>query len=494
LDYLNLGRILQGYNPWWAGKPLENLPPFHRRDFYHLQKTLDEKSNAIVISGPRQVGKTTLVKQLIAHLLSQLDGKGGKKYEPNRILYATPELITSVSGSNPIGAILQTYEEIILGEKLTSPSKPTFIFIDEAQKAPEWAETIKPYLDASKGMLKFTITGSSRLSLIEKSSERLPGRHFQYLLLPLKFADRLKLRAKNPEKIEKLLIRARGFRDDLLRSIDKKDAAIAQVSATRIVLSIDKETENFVNQELQNHLREGGYPEIVTLESSQEKYQRFETYVSDIVSRDMEHSRKPELARRLFVNLSKLNAQQVKESELRQSVYGQGTGSPTTIQNYLLDLEQLPIIRRVYRNQSNKNTRQRKPKIYFCDTGLRNSAIGYLDGEISDTENGFLAETVALDHLLRLLFKAKGHSGNVYFAKEDDQSKEIDFIVRDQADKAFLAVEVKYRNSFDSSDLQEMTRARKENPGLFCVALTKNSVSGEKGMLVLPLWLFLCCA
>lgn len=221
------------------------------------------------------------------------------------------------------------------------------------------------------------------------------------------------------------------------------------------------------------------------------KYDIFKTYLSDIASKDLEHSRKPELAQKLLINLARCNANKVVENELRNQTYGAHTGSPTTIQAYLNYLEQLAIIRRIYRNRSNKNIRQRKPKIYFADTGLRNSMLGYLEGDLSIEEMGLLAETVALDHLIRFLFKVRGHANNIYFHQKDDQEKEVDFVIRNQIDQTVMAIEVKYRDS-NVEKIGELRKLKEEHPGALAIVLTKNTLKLENGkILYLPLWLFL---
>lgn len=410
-------------------------------------------------------------------------------------MYATPEIIANVSGSKKtLPGILAAYEDLVLGEKLNSTTKDTLIFLDEIQVEQDWAETIKPYLDANPEKLTFVVTGSSRLSLMENSAETLPGRHLPYILLPLKFGDRLSFRHPELPDLRPVFLTAGGIRETLIESVKTGDVMPIYNQAARILLSLSKETQVTIAKELTVHLQEGGYPQIVLENEAGLKYEIFKTYISDISAKDLEHSRKPQLAQRLLLNLAKYNAQKMKESEIREETYRGQTGSPSTIQTYLDYLEQLAIIKRVYKNKSNKNIRQRKPKLYFADTGLRNSMLGYLEGDLSREELGLLAETVALDHLLRLLFKIRGHANNVYFHQHNDQDKEIDFVVRNQHDQVTMAIEVKYRET-GVQDIGELRKLKAEKPDVLAIVLTKDflKVENEK-ILYLPLWLFLLTA
>ncbi len=410
-------------------------------------------------------------------------------------MYATPEIISNVTGTKKtLPGILAAYEDLVLEEKLNATKKDTIIFLDEIQQEQGWAETIKPYLDANPEKLTFVVTGSSRLSLMENSSETLPGRHLPYILLPLKFGDRLFFNHPELPDQRELFLSKGGLRECLIDSVKTGNVEKSHTQAARILLALNPETTQTIKKELATHLQEGGYPEIVLSKDTAMKYETFKTYLSDIASKDLEHSRKPQLAQRLLINLSKFNAQKMIESKIREETYGGATGSPTTIQTYLDYLEQLAIIRRIYRNKSNKNIRQRKPKIYFADTGLRNSMLGYLEGDLTSEEWGLLAETVALDHLLRFLYKIKGHANNVYFHQQDDRGREIDFVVRNQNDKIIMAVEVKYRES-NVGEIKELRRLKDENPGMAALVLTKNTLKIEHGkILYLPLWLFLLSA
>src|SRR5208282_4191692 len=63
--------VLRASNPWWDGQPGRPVPPFRRWPFEMILRRLTDKTRlpAIVLRGPRQVGKTTLQEQIIEKLI-----------------------------------------------------------------------------------------------------------------------------------------------------------------------------------------------------------------------------------------------------------------------------------------------------------------------------------------------------------------------------------------------------------------------------------------
>ena len=132
--------------------------------YEHLKKRVDYKK-AIVLMGPRQVGKTTLIKQ-IAH-----------EADPN-YLY--------VNGDDPAMQLLwnkptqQLLTQLIAGQKL--------IVIDEAQRFANIGITAKMIVDAGSGIQLF-LSGSSALEIASTINEPLTGRKWEYNLLPFSWKE-----------------------------------------------------------------------------------------------------------------------------------------------------------------------------------------------------------------------------------------------------------------------------------------------------------------
>ncbi len=70
IDTAEIQAVIRGFNPWWMNKPLD-IPDFRRLGFFACRRLLNAPGlkRAILLSGPRRVGKTTVLEQLAASLL-----------------------------------------------------------------------------------------------------------------------------------------------------------------------------------------------------------------------------------------------------------------------------------------------------------------------------------------------------------------------------------------------------------------------------------------
>jgi predicted AAA+ superfamily ATPase len=132
-----------------------------------LQPVIEQKffkGKVIIVLGPRQVGKTTLMKQIGTTLLSE--GKPILSFNCDEPY--DRELLSNVNSSDL---------SMILGGAKT-------IIIDEAQRVPNIGLTLKLLVDNFKEK-QIIVTGSSSLDLTNKLTEPLTGRKFEYTLLPI---------------------------------------------------------------------------------------------------------------------------------------------------------------------------------------------------------------------------------------------------------------------------------------------------------------------
>mgnify|MGYP002863327925 CR=1 FL=1 len=135
---------------------------FQRSVIEQLETRMKDKRNFIqVIAGPRQVGKTTLVSQL----LDRLD---------------IHSQYISADGAGPQGAVwIEKHWEAARRTLLTYGTRELILVIDEIQKLENWSETVKKLWDEdtwNKVPLKLIISGSSRLLLQKGLTESLGGR------------------------------------------------------------------------------------------------------------------------------------------------------------------------------------------------------------------------------------------------------------------------------------------------------------------------------
>lgn len=172
--------ILASFNPWWKDERIPDLPVWHRGAFQPLMTWIEcpPAQRAVLLSGPRQVGKTTLLLQAIQKLLSSGVPAGN-------ILYATfDHPICKLAG---LDAVLKAWRELI--PKMPGPE---FLFLDEAQFIANIGTWIKHHVDFFK--TKRIIFSGSATPLIAIGQESGVGRWHTLHVSTLSFYEYLLIR------------------------------------------------------------------------------------------------------------------------------------------------------------------------------------------------------------------------------------------------------------------------------------------------------------
>jgi uncharacterized protein len=175
--------VLRQYNPWWDKGPSLDLPSWRRAAFGELKLWLASPPapRAVLLTGARQVGKTTLLLQAAKSLLE--DG-----VRPENILYATFDhpLLKLVG----LDGLLKVWRE------LQSPMEgPEYLLLDEIQYTKDWQTWLKHQVDFEKGR-RIAVTGSA-MPLVSESQESGVGRWHTIRLATLSFFEYLQI--KNTE-------------------------------------------------------------------------------------------------------------------------------------------------------------------------------------------------------------------------------------------------------------------------------------------------------
>jgi len=166
-----LEKDLYRLNPWWKGLPQAMLPPVKRWAFQiALNRLKTGLTRATVLTGPRQVGKSTLVLQMIQTLLDE-------GVPATHIFYIQfddlPELRKL---EESILRLADWFEQTILGQTFNEAAhsgQMVYLFLDEVQNLDAWAPQLKFLADTSA--LRIMVTGSSALR-IEQGRDSLAGR------------------------------------------------------------------------------------------------------------------------------------------------------------------------------------------------------------------------------------------------------------------------------------------------------------------------------
>jgi predicted AAA+ superfamily ATPase len=136
----------------WREMPVRSVPA-------EIEEISLEPFSLNFLYGPRQVGKTTLVKLLVLRLLERV--------EPEAVFYFSCDPLSDYE------ELLEVLREYLRARRLGQPS---YVFLDEVTFVREWYRAVKHLIDA--GRLRssvVTVTGSSSL-WVERAAETFPGR------------------------------------------------------------------------------------------------------------------------------------------------------------------------------------------------------------------------------------------------------------------------------------------------------------------------------
>ncbi len=251
-----LAAVLSQFNPWWQNEAIPDLPKWHRAPFHELFAWVQKPPapRAILLSGARQVGKTTLLLQLIKKLLDN-----GAPVA--NILYATfDHPIIKLSG---VDALLEAWRE-----REPKVDGPEYLFLDEAQFISNWGTWIKHQVDFFKNR-RIAFTGSA-MPLMHLSQESGVGRWHTIRLATLSFYEYLQLKQPQLPPLPSL-----NFFHDLLTWPEEKFRKIGEIATPYV-------------GHFQEYLVRGGFPQTTQIESiTQAQRLLREDIIDKVLKRDM---------------------------------------------------------------------------------------------------------------------------------------------------------------------------------------------------------------
>jgi predicted AAA+ superfamily ATPase len=345
-------RRLSFENPWWTDlAPLDHLLE-GMRDRAYLAPFLELLAQtgarrAVVLMGPRRVGKTVILRQTIRHLIRH-DG-----IDPVRILFAS--LDHPLYRGVPLDRLLTLFLEQGGHDRFAD----LVVMFDEIQYVEEWEAYLKAMVDDFPN-IRFIVSGSAAAALRMKSRESGAGRFTDFLLPPLLFAE---------------------FMD------------FVGVSGHA---PIDELNRHFID-----YLNFGGFPEAILEPRIRADVQRY--IASDILDkvllRDLPSLYgidNPNELHRLFANLVYNTGQEISISGLAQE-----TGIPkNTLYKYVTFLEAAFLIHRLNRVDqfARRPKRDSGFKVYVTNPCLRAAMFGPVEAD--DPIMGAMAETALVAQLV----------------------------------------------------------------------------------------------
>jgi predicted AAA+ superfamily ATPase len=437
---LELSQNIRTLNPWWEEKPGPQLPTFRRWPFDRLVKlTLGGITPATVLRGPRRVGKTVLLRQVIEQLLGQ--GVG-----PTRILYVPFDELPAMRGiAEPVLAIARWFEEQILKSSFNESVRRherVFLFFDEVQNLDAWAPQIKNLVD--NHTVSVLVTGSSSLR-IEAGRDSLAGRITTLDLGPLLLREIAGLRfnySAQPYWSNNgldALVKPEFWREGIAQSA--KEAAIRHKAfaafSERGAYPVAHERAETPWHELADHLNETVIKRAIQhdLRMGARGQKRDEKLLEEVFRLCCRYA-------------GQCPGQNLLVPEVQQALGGNIGWN--RILSYLRFLDGTLLIRLVSPLELRLKRRKAPPKICLCDHALR---AGWLQETIPLDPKGLLAEPHLTDlagHLaessLGYFLSSIPHLDVAYFPTRGAEP-EVDFVLTVGTRR--IPVEVKYRKRID---------------------------------------------
>lgn len=349
-------------------------------------------SPAVLLSGARQVGKSTLCLNR------------DRQY---RVFDDLSEREAALNDS--IGYIL---------------SLPKPITLDEIQKVPEILEGIKMDIDKNRINGTFLLTGSANVLDMKKTKDTLAGRIIEIVMWPL---SQKELHDKHEENII-----------DALFSKGIDGIKVSDISYDALLKA----------------MLDGGYPEIQKIDSVRGRALWFNSYISTYVERDIRdvgELRDISAFIKFFNILAPRSCGLLNKSDLA----GDATLSEPTVNNYLAMLEMIYQISLLKAYSSNVSKRFIKsPKLFMADSGIFCHLMGVSSTEElhASSHKGNVFETFVYGELLK--HQSYGMTRPVIYHYRTNDKKEIDFIL-EKGDKT-LAIEVKASRSVKRDDFKHI--------------------------------------
>ena len=394
---------------------------------------LSKQFPAILITGPRQVGKTTMLKKLME------DENIGRAY------VTLDDLTERQMAKNDPALFFQLH-------------KPP-LFIDEVQYAPELFSYIKMWVDDHQNPGDFWLTGSQLFKLMEGVQESLAGRVALLQMLPL----------SQQEILENKTI---PFEINLDQFIEKE----------KNIVKAD-------TPEIYRRIFNGGMPALLSGQYTDRRVV-YSSYISTYIDRDVK-----ELSGAInslkFMNFITATAALIGQMLNYKTIADDCDIDQTTAKSWLRILETLGIIFYLHPYSNNVLKRTVKtPKLYFYDTGLVCYLTKWSDAEtlMSGAMSGAILENFTVSEIVKSYYNS-GSEPFVYYYRDKD-TKEIDLII--EGNGKLYPIEIKKTatpdvrltrvfNVIDKSPLQRGTGA------ILCTAEKLSAFN--KDNLIVPIWM-----
>lgn len=371
---------------------VESFLPRHAFD--RVSEALTD-TRIVVINGARQTGKSTLAKLVVA---DQPDAE---------LRYLDDAAVRAAAETDPVAFV----------------RRDGLLIIDEVQRVPDLMLAIKHEVDLDPRPGRFLLTGSARLFALQTIPDLLPGRAETIELWPLSQGE-----------------------------IDRtSDAFVDRVFEQGAELSVPRSglrRDDYLERALR-----GGYPEAVHRTDLRRRARLFDSYILDLINRDIRQVaeiERPADLRRLL----NLVAGQMAGLAVAGRIASDLQLSASTAKRYLDLLDLLFVVRRIPAWSNNLTTRAvGTPKLIVTDTGLAAHLAGITlrRARHPTAPVGPLLENFVVSELARQLSWAE-EPVRLYHYRDRD-AYEVDAVL-ERASGEVVAVEVKAGETVRSEDFR----------------------------------------
>lgn len=363
---------------------------FKRILFQELVAHLSKKEFTIV-TGARQTGKSTLLKQLEDHC------------KQNNL----PVVFLNLENRSILSELSQSPVNIL--KYVPETEKRVIILIDEVQYLKDASNFLKLLYDDHAGRIKIVATGSSAFYIDDHFRDSLAGRKRLFVLLTCSFDEYLEITDKS------------HLKEEITEICKKGDYKSTMLEYLRI--------------EWENYLLFGGYPAIITEPDPHEKINKLKEIRDSFIKRDiLESAVQNEIA---FYNLFRILADKtgnlVNVNELSSLLRIKNE----TVTGYLHIMQKcyhIALIKPFFRNLRKELIRM--PKVFLLDSGLRNCLLNNFNPFSSRMDMGEVYENA----VFRILAEKYGLDAVQFW--RTSAGNEVDFVLADVPSPH--AIEVKY--------------------------------------------------
>jgi len=400
-------------NPWWINKQIPDVyNKMAKRLYFKLFYPFVIEKNirrALVLMGPRRVGKTVMLFHSIQQLLAE-------QINPQKIFF--------IGIDNPIYVHLSLEDILNLCKQSLNQDNLNgcYVFFDEIQYLKDWERHLKVLVD-SYPETKFIVSGSAAAALKWHSTESGAGRFTDFMLPPLTFQEYIHLKG-----MEHLIY----------------DGKI-HYGESQIPYCLTHDIKA-LNKEFVHYLNFGGYPEVVLSEKIQSDMGRYvkNDIVDKVLLRDLPSLygiKDVQELNRFFTYIAYNTG-----NEFSYETMGKESGiQKDTLKKYLEYLEAAFLIKVLNKVDVNAKRLKRVTsfKVYLTNPSLRTALFSPITE--TDNEMGNMVETAVLSQWMHREKLDLTYSR----WKEGRNEGEVDLVlVDDKKYKPLWGVEIKWSNRY----------------------------------------------